>query len=411
MVVVAQNLAYAEPAVAPRPRPAAPPPPRRDVGWQLAELHERHAGELLRFCRWMLRDRDDAADALQDTWIRAMSALGEERVRVTAMRPWLYAIARNACLDRLRERKRASCHELDESALGDAPAADEVAGLRNEARAALALIGTLSERQRSALLMRELAGMSVPEIADALGLTVERAQWTIADARKALEASDGRALQCDVARERLARGARGRALRAHLNDCGDCRAHDRALRARRVLAPAMLPFLWLRRALRLVAPVAHPAAVAVVAATVVLPHAVASHHAPAPAPRHVAAPRLAAAPRPVVAARASEWHRVVRTSRPADSRVAPQAAPATVGRSESRHAVVRSPNSVGVAAKPVLAVPAARPVRVVRRVVETVKAPVAKVVDTVRRVAGEVPAAAPVVDRATGVVRQVVAGL
>src|SRR5581483_9827951 len=186
MVVVAQNLAYAEPAVAPRPRPAAPPPPRRDVGWQLAELHERHAGELLRFCRWMLRDRDDAADALQDTWIRAMSALGEERVRVTAMRPWLYAIARNACLDRLRERKRASCHELDESALGDAPAADEVAGLRNEARAALALIGTLSERQRSALLMRELAGMSVPEIADALGLTVERAQWTIADARKAL---------------------------------------------------------------------------------------------------------------------------------------------------------------------------------------------------------------------------------
>ena len=124
------------------PRTTAPPArgpfgPRRDVSEVMVELHAQHGEELLRFCRSMLRDADDAADALQDTWIRAMKALRDDRARVTAMRPWLYTIARNACLDRLRERKRRSLQDLDEECAGDTPGADEVVAMRHEADAAL----------------------------------------------------------------------------------------------------------------------------------------------------------------------------------------------------------------------------------------------------------------------------------
>jgi RNA polymerase sigma factor (sigma-70 family) len=403
VVPPAAILALAEPAVAPLPRRSSPAPARRtprDVRFQLAALHERHSDELLRFCRWMLKNSDDAADALQDTWIRAMSALTEDGVRVASMRPWLYAIARNACLDRLRERKRASSHELDEAMLGEGPAADEVAGLRNEARVALARIGTLSERQRTALLMRELAGMSVPEIADALGVSVDRATWAIADARKALEQSDGAALACDAARERLERGARGRAVRAHLASCDGCRAHDRSLRAKRVLAPALLPLLWLRRGALWFA---SPAAVAVVATTVAL-----QHHAPAPPMHHVApAPRVAPAahetPRPhVFSSRAKE--RVRATPRRASPSV-PASHPNARGLSYPSQGRIGQPKPQAEIA----AAPQPQPAHVLA---ENARHLVRNVVSTTQRtVDAAVPAAAPVVDRATAVVRQVAPGL
>lgn len=252
----------------PAPAPAARRP-GLDVTATMSDLHARYGSDLLRFCRWMLHESEDAEDALQDTWIRAMSALGDGSVRITALRPWLYAIARNVCLDRLRERKRASLQDLDEESTGETPGADEVVALRHEAGAALALVGALSERQRSALLMRELAGMSVPEIATALDLTPERAAWAIGDARRALEeARSGGSMACEDARARLASGHRGRTLRAHLGGCTGCCAHDRRLRAGRVLAPALVPFMWLRNlTLSFLAP---PAAVATIAAALVI---------------------------------------------------------------------------------------------------------------------------------------------
>src|SRR3954452_25216370 len=187
-------------APAPAVRPVPAPAPRRapvDLNALVSDLHARHGKELLGFCRWMLKDADEASDAMQDTWIRAMGALGDDRVRVAALRPWLYAIARNVCLDRLRDRKRQSLQELDPDDGGSSPSADQVVEVRQEAAAALALVASLSERQRQALLMREVAGMDVADIARALGVTPERAAWTITDARRSLdEARAGSAIGC-----------------------------------------------------------------------------------------------------------------------------------------------------------------------------------------------------------------------
>ena len=67
-------------------------------------LYDRHAAELLSFCVYMLGSRHDAEDAVQATFASAYRALNADR-RAVALRPWLFAIARNDCLNILRRRR------------------------------------------------------------------------------------------------------------------------------------------------------------------------------------------------------------------------------------------------------------------------------------------------------------------
>jgi len=413
--------AQALPAALPVPGPSAPPAVRRDAGPMLAELHDLHAVELQRFCRWMLHDAEDAADAVQDTWIKAMHGLADGRVRIVAHRPWLYAIARNVCLDRLRLRKRAAFHDCDDSAFGQAPGADEVVEVRQEAAAALALVGALSERQRAALLMREVAGMPMPAIGRALGVTADRAAWAVADARRALEeARAGSQMACQDIRDRLSAGRRGRALKVHLDSCEDCRAHDRRIRARRILAPVLFPLAWLRRLSwpALAKPVAASVAVGLTAAALPVGHP--SDRRPAPAAPALAAhdaPR-AVVPRFVSPSRLRPMARVApaaRHGRPRRSPLALRAAPAPAA------AATRAPAST-VAASPavvVTSVPHVAPVAaavapvaaaVVGPVVAAVVPPVRRVVHIVRSAPALSPVS-PVLDPVTNTVDRVVGAL
>src|SRR5882762_1988438 len=61
-----------------------------------AQLHDRHAPHLLSFCRYLLGSRDEAQDAVQQTFLRAFGAIRSGKAP-DELRPWLYAIARNRC--------------------------------------------------------------------------------------------------------------------------------------------------------------------------------------------------------------------------------------------------------------------------------------------------------------------------
>ena len=67
----------------------------------LAEAYDRYAAPLLSYCRMMLGESADAADAVQDTFVIAASRLSGLRDR-ERLRSWLYAVARNQCHRRLR---------------------------------------------------------------------------------------------------------------------------------------------------------------------------------------------------------------------------------------------------------------------------------------------------------------------
>src|SRR5262249_27997215 len=102
----------------------------------LAEAYDRYAEALYGYCRSLLREPADAADAVQDTFVIPASGLTGLRDR-ELLRPWLYAVARNECLRRLRPRE--SPLALDE----DAEHADESAD-----------VGTQAERAETRALLR-----------------------------------------------------------------------------------------------------------------------------------------------------------------------------------------------------------------------------------------------------------------
>src|SRR5437016_5330063 len=70
-----------------------------------AAIYDRYADRLHDFCIGMLRDRDAAADCVQDVFLTAATRLAQLR-EPDRLRSWLYAIARNQALARIRQRRR-----------------------------------------------------------------------------------------------------------------------------------------------------------------------------------------------------------------------------------------------------------------------------------------------------------------
>ena len=209
-------------------------------------MFKRHHAPLLSYCRHMLGDRDEAEDALQQTFIRAHRAMrGGTKPR--EVRPWLYAIARNCCLSAIAARRPTAPLQDHTPALAVAGLSEQVRW-REDLRELLAGIARLPEDQRSALLLAELEDLSHREIAGIVGCPVGKVRALIYQARSALIADrDALGTPCQDIREQLA-VARGGALRRgplrrHLKLCAGCRDFQLAVGAQRQSLAAVLPVL------------------------------------------------------------------------------------------------------------------------------------------------------------------------
>jgi RNA polymerase sigma factor (sigma-70 family) len=146
-----------------------------------------------------VHDDCHAQDALQSTFTGAFAALRRGQ-RDAPLRPWLFRIAHNEAISILL-RRRPECELSDASHCCTASVEDQ-AGERARLALLLADLRELPVRQRSALVMRELSGLSDEEIAIALGGSVGAAKQTIFEARKSLlELSEGRGMACDEIRK------------------------------------------------------------------------------------------------------------------------------------------------------------------------------------------------------------------
>ena len=178
-----------------------------------AALYERYHQPLYRYCRSILRDDADAQDALQSTFAAALSALQRGR-RDAPLRPWLFRIAHNESISLLR-RGRASSSVSAELLIagagsGQAPSAAERAGERARLQMLVVDLAELPARARSALLMRELNGLSHEEISIALETSLGAAKQAIFDARHALaELAEGRSMACEDVQRTISDGDRG----------------------------------------------------------------------------------------------------------------------------------------------------------------------------------------------------------
>src|SRR4051795_9212658 len=199
-------------------------------------LHDRYRQRLFAYVRQMLSagTRQDAEDVLQDVFVRAYGALRAD-ARAMNVRAWLYRVAHNRCIDLLRlpVPPPAEVFEVSRKPLLDPI---EEAQRRDDLRRLVEDVGRLPDQQRSALLMREIDGMTYAELAGALDVTVPAVKSLLVRARvglvEAIEARDADCadIQADLLRS-YDRGvkASGRARR-HMRSCHGCREYRVALR-------------------------------------------------------------------------------------------------------------------------------------------------------------------------------------
>jgi RNA polymerase sigma factor (sigma-70 family) len=204
---------------------------------------DRYQGRLLGFCRQMLGCTEDAEDVLQEVFVNAYRAMLADEREIN-LRPWLYRIARNRCLNHLRKPTADAQESMDMVPVVEAASTAEKVSNREEFRQLLADVGKLPETQRSALLLREMDAMSYEEIAAAMETSVPSVKSLLVRARISLaEASQARQLTCGEVRLELAEAAEGLRkvsgpIRRHVRDCEECadfrsqvRSNDRVMAA------------------------------------------------------------------------------------------------------------------------------------------------------------------------------------
>ncbi|MCW2560445.1 MAG: hypothetical protein JWP55_4409 [Mycobacterium sp.] len=160
-----------------------------------AAIYDRYADRLHDFCVGMLRDREAAADCVQDVFVTAATKLAQLR-EPDRLRSWLYAIARSEALARIRARKREQLsEELPEMPSGEADMATLAA--RTELADLIAdASGGLSDRDRVVLELAYQQGLDGPELAEALGVTPKNANTLVERLRDTVARSLGALLLC-----------------------------------------------------------------------------------------------------------------------------------------------------------------------------------------------------------------------
>ncbi|HEX6465551.1 MAG TPA: sigma-70 family RNA polymerase sigma factor [Vicinamibacterales bacterium] len=132
-------------------------------------LSRRYGPMVLRRCRRLLGDDDEALDAWQDVFVRVI----EHRLRLDVRYPssLLYRIATNVCLNRIRDRRRNPVSS-DEAVLYEIARAEEP-GATSEARLLLArLFGRHPDSSRTIAVLHFVDGLTLEEVASETGLSV-----------------------------------------------------------------------------------------------------------------------------------------------------------------------------------------------------------------------------------------------
>ena len=151
----------------------------------------RLAPRLFAHAARVLGDRAEAEDVVQETMLRLWKQAPDWRQGEAKVSTWAYRVAVNLCTDRLRARKRRGHVDLD--SVPDPPSLDPSAvermteTVRNTALDAA--LGTLPDRQRQAVVLRHIEGLSNPEIAAIMDIGVEAVESLTARGKRALTAA------------------------------------------------------------------------------------------------------------------------------------------------------------------------------------------------------------------------------
>jgi RNA polymerase sigma-70 factor (ECF subfamily) len=169
---------------------------RRGDARSLEALLERHQAQVYRFGMKMCRDPEDARDVLQDTLL-AMARNVRDFRGASSISTWLYTIARSFCIKKRRRSRFAPARERsldteaapDAARLADPAMGAEEALVGKEIEQALERgIRALEPTYREVLLLRDVEGLTAPEVAEVLGVSVSAVKSRLHRARLSVRA-------------------------------------------------------------------------------------------------------------------------------------------------------------------------------------------------------------------------------
>jgi RNA polymerase sigma factor (sigma-70 family) len=202
-------------------------------------LYQRYRPRIRAFALRMTRDPDRADDLVQDVFMSALRRLRETDAPIV-FRPWIYEIARNACIDEYRRRRRITEVPLDRDRtegwlehLASGPSPEVAMESKQQLEDLCGAFRGLSERHHQVIVARELEGKSYRQIGDELEMSQVVVESTLFRARRRLteefqELSTGR--RCErvlaiitTAPERRLGVRERRAVTTHIEHCHPCR--------------------------------------------------------------------------------------------------------------------------------------------------------------------------------------------
>lgn len=147
--------------------------------------------EVYTLCLRILNDPSDAAEATQDAYLKAWRGLRGFRGDAQ-FTTWLYRVASNAAISKHRSRRRRRVYEVgaEDELLSAMPAAGSVEGtaeVRRDVQELEGAIRALPDHYRSAVVLRDVYGLSIDEIAKELKITETAAKVRVHRARKKLK--------------------------------------------------------------------------------------------------------------------------------------------------------------------------------------------------------------------------------
>jgi RNA polymerase sigma-70 factor (ECF subfamily) len=162
-------------------RAATHPAPAADEHDRLARLFDDHADRLYRLARRLTASREDARDLLQETFLRAARSLAAVPDGQRAEEAWLVRVLVNAQRDAWRRQRVRKETPLIERACDT-----NVEHALHAKRVVWRALGLLQPRRRAVIVMHDLEGSSVDDIARLLGIARVTVRWHLSVGRRAL---------------------------------------------------------------------------------------------------------------------------------------------------------------------------------------------------------------------------------
>ena len=159
------------------------------------ELIQRHFATCLKRALLMLRNRSDAEDEVQNAFAKAFQSLGRFRFE-GPFSAWLCRIVQNQCLMLMREHRQAGFLHVDETTESNArlelvdqvPDQEDELGTRQVDNLLRREISRVPPLMRNVMLLRDIEGLPMPEVAARLGLSVPAAKSRLMRARREMRA-------------------------------------------------------------------------------------------------------------------------------------------------------------------------------------------------------------------------------